>query len=159
DRQVSWIAEWQRAIEAEGFALRFSTTGPADELSGSVAAKLGNDDAGFECNQESSADIMARDPDVDFGHAWQFAKGLPQRSHLEVEYCSWIGAAIFAKVTGGKVFDPGADKLSTTKELLSSLREVEHDILQVEVELKKLEERPQEAHAPSPAVISVRLWR
>src|SRR5215831_9926482 len=74
DRQVSSIAEWQRAIEAEGFALRFSTTGPADELSGSVAAKLGNDDAGFECNQESSADIMARYPDVDFGHAWQFAK-------------------------------------------------------------------------------------
>ena len=70
DRQVSSIAEWQRAIEAEGFALRFSTTGPADELSGSVAAKLGNDDAGFECNQESSADIMARYPDVDFGHAW-----------------------------------------------------------------------------------------
>src|SRR5262249_54143866 len=86
-------------------------------------------------------------------------EGLPQRSHLEVEYCSGIGAAIFAKVTGGKGFDRGADKLSTTKELVSCLREVEHGILQVEVELKKLGERPQEAHAPSPAVISVRLWR
>jgi hypothetical protein len=66
---------------------------------------------------------------------------------------------IFAKITGGKVFDPRDRKLYAPEEVLSSLREIERDILQVEDELKKLKEQPRKAPASSPAVITVRLWK
>jgi hypothetical protein len=128
-------------------------------LSGYVPAKLGNDDAGFECDQARSAEIMAHYPDADFGHAWQFARVFRSGPHLKSNIASWIGAAIFAKVTSGRVFDPREGKLYAPEEALSSLREVEREILQVDADLKKLKERPRKGLASSPAVISVRLWK
>jgi hypothetical protein len=38
DRQIGSIAEWQQAIDAAGFALRFSTADTHNELSGHIAA-------------------------------------------------------------------------------------------------------------------------
>lgn len=159
DRQLGSITEWQQAIDKEGFALRLSTSGLSDEVSGRVPARFGHDDAGFECDQADSAALMARYPDVDFGHAWKFVRAFRSGPELKPNIASWIGAVIFANVTGGKVFDPQEGKLYAPEDVLSSLREVERDILQVEDELKKLNERPREAFAPSSAVISVRLWK
>ncbi len=159
DRQLGSIAEWQKAIDKEGFALRLSTSDFSDEVSGHVPARLGHDDAGFECDQADSAALMARYPDVDFGHAWKCVRAFRSGPDLKPNIASWIGAVIFANVTGGKVFDPQEGKLYAPEDVLSSLREVEGDILQVEDELKKLKERPRKAPVPSPAVISVRLWK
>jgi hypothetical protein len=79
---------------------------------------------------------------------WRFRSGPDLKSNV----ASWIGAATFAKVTGGKVFDPAEGKLYPPEDSLSSLGEVERDILQVE-------ERPRKSPAPSHAVISVRLCK
>jgi hypothetical protein len=159
DRQIGSVAEWQQAIDKEGFALRLSTSGLSDEVSGHVPAQLGNDDAGFECDQADSAELTARYSDVDFGHAWKFARAFRSVPNLKPNIASWIGAVIFAKVTGGKVFDPREGKLYAPEDVLSSLREVERDILQAEDELEKLKKQPRKALASSPAVISVRLWK
>jgi hypothetical protein len=159
DRPLVSIAEWQQAIDKEGFALRLSTERPFHSLSGHLPAQLGSDDASFECNQAESAEFMARYPDVDFGHAWKFGLAFRSGPDLKSNVASWIGAVVFAKATGGKVFDPQGGKLYMPEEVLSSLREVERNTLQVENELKKPNERQRKAFAPSPAVISVRLWK
>jgi len=156
--QVSSIAEWQQAIDKEGFALRLSTSGLFDEMNGHVQARLGHEDAGFECGQLDSAELLTRYSDVDFGHAWKFVRTFRSSSTLKSNIASWIGAATFANVTGGKVFDPQEGKLYAPEEVLSPLREAESNILQIEDEPKKLKEQPREAGAPSPAVINVRRW-
>jgi hypothetical protein len=157
DRQIGSIAEWQAAIDAEGFALRLSTSGLSNEVSGH--ARFGHDDAGFECDQADSAALMARYPAVDFGHAWRCVRAFRSGPDLKSNIVSWIGVVIFAKVAGRKVFDPQEGKLYAPEEALDPLREVERDILQVEDELKKLKERSRKAPDPSPAVICVRLWK
>ena len=159
DGRVGSIAEWQHAIDKEGFALRLSTHSHSSEVSGQVHARLGHDDAGFECDQVDSAELMARHSDVDFGHPWKLALAFRSGPDLKSNIASWIGAVIFARVTGGEVFDPQEGKLYAPEEVLSSLREVERDIRQVEDELKKLNEQPRKALTPSPAVITVRLWK
>jgi hypothetical protein len=159
DSQIGSIAEWQQAIEAEGFALRLSTDGSSDELSGQMAARFGNEDIGFEYNQVDVVGLMSRYTDVDFSHAWKFVRAFRSAPQLKPNVAAWIGAAIFAKLTGGKVFEPGADKLSMTEELLNSLRDVEHAVLEVEAERKELSLWPPKTLTPSPAVITVRLWK
>ena len=159
DSQIGSIAEWQQAIEAEGFALRLSTGDASDGLSGQMSARFGNEDVEFECEQVESDELMSRHSDVDFGHAWKFVRAFRGSPTLKQNVAAWISAAIFAKLTGGKVFDPGADRLSTAEELLSSLREVERAIFDVEAERKELSAWPPKALTPSPAVISVRLWK
>jgi hypothetical protein len=159
DRQLGSVAEWQEAIDKEGFALRLSTSGPIAGLSGYLPAKLGNDDASFGCDQADVAELMAHYSDADFGHAWKFAQAFRSGPDLKLNIASWIGAVIFAKVTGGKVFDPQKGKLYAPEEALTPLREVERDILEVEDELKKLKERPRTTPAQSPAVITVKLWK
>lgn len=159
DRRVGSMADWQRAIDNEGFALKLSTNSVTDELTGFLSAKLGNKDAGFECDQADAATLMARYPDVDFGHAWRFARVFRGDPDLKSNIASWVGAVIFAKVTGGKIFDPRDRKLYAPEQALDPLREFERDILQVEDELKKLRERPRRLSASSSAVISVRLWK
>jgi len=105
------------------------------------------------------AEFMSRYSDVDFGHAWRFVRAFRSAPQLKPNVAAWISAAIFAKVTSGKVSDPGADKLSVLKDLLGSLREVECAILELENEREKQKERPLNPLPSSPAVISVRLWR
>jgi hypothetical protein len=147
DRQLGSVAEWQQAIDKEGFAIRLSTSDLSDEMSGHVPARLGYDDAGFACDQADSTTLMARYPDVDFRHAWRCVRAFRSGPDLKSNVASWIGAVIFAKITGGKVFDPRDRKLYAPEEVLSSLREIERDILQVEDELKKLKEQPRKASA------------
>jgi hypothetical protein len=159
DRQIGSFAAWRQALNKEGFALRLSKNGPADELIGHVSAKLGKEYAGFECDQADSAEIMSHYPDVDFGQAWRFAWSFRSGPELRSNVASWIGAAILAKVTGGKVFEPPEVKPYSPEDVLGPLREVERDILQLEEDLKKLEDRPRTEANPSPAIISVRLWK
>jgi hypothetical protein len=128
-------------------------------MNGPVPAKLGNKDTGFECDQADSAKIMANYPHVDFGHAWKFARAFRSGPDLRSNVASWIGAVIFGQVTGGKIFDPRDRKLYAPEQALEPLREAERDILRVEDELRKLKERLRQASTPSPAVITVRLWK
>jgi hypothetical protein len=124
-----------------------------------VPARLGHDDAGFEYDQADAAALMARYLDIDFGHAWRFARVFRSGPDLKSNIASWIGAVIFAKIAGGKIFDPRDRKLYAPEQALGPLREFERDILLVEDELRKLKERPRITPAQSPAVITVRLWK
>jgi hypothetical protein len=98
DRQLGYIAEWQQASDKEGFALRLST-----ERLFHLPAQLGSDDSSFECDEADPAEFMACHSDVDLGRVWKFVRTFRSSPNLKPNIASWIGAVIFAKVTGGKV--------------------------------------------------------
>jgi hypothetical protein len=50
DQRLSSIAEWQQAIDAEGFALQLSRETPLDAVDGFLPAQLNREPTGFECN-------------------------------------------------------------------------------------------------------------
>jgi len=68
DRRLSSITEWQNAIEAEGFPLILSQATPFDQLSGGLAAMLGDKRTGFECDHWDASEVITEAPEVEFGH-------------------------------------------------------------------------------------------
>ena len=70
DRRLGSIADWQQAIDAEGFDLRLDTSRPFEALSGHLPAQRGAQHAGFECDHWDPHDIIDSYEHIDFGHPW-----------------------------------------------------------------------------------------
>ena len=79
DRRLGSIAEWQKAIEQEGFNLRLDASRPFEALSGHLPAWRGSEPAGFECDHWDPADLLDNDDlaDVEFGHRWTQTLAFP----------------------------------------------------------------------------------
>ena len=58
ERRLGSIAEWQQAIDAEGFDLRLDASRPFEKLSGHLPAQRGDQHAGFECDHWKPADVL-----------------------------------------------------------------------------------------------------
>src|SRR5262249_34404343 len=58
DRRLSSIADWQQAIDREGFDLRLDTSRPFAALSGHLPAHRGGEHAGFECDHWDAAETI-----------------------------------------------------------------------------------------------------
>src|SRR5262249_37652613 len=72
DRRLGSMAEWQQAIDREGFDLKLSQSRPIESLSGHLPAKRGDEHAGFECDHWDPAELLDAEElaDIDFGHRW-----------------------------------------------------------------------------------------
>src|SRR5688572_29972173 len=103
DRQVCSIADCQKAIDAEGFALRLATNRSFHEVSGHLPAQLDGEDVWFECDHFVAADLMAHYSDVDFGHAWKFVLAFRIGASFKAPLGAWIAAMAYARSTGGVV--------------------------------------------------------
>ena len=57
DRKLASIAQWQQAVDAEGFALRLSTEGSFEALRGFLPAQWSDRQAGFECFHDRAAEL------------------------------------------------------------------------------------------------------
>src|SRR5882757_4644093 len=99
DRALGTIAEWQQAIDAEGFDLRLDTSRPFDALSGHLPAHRGEKHAGFECDHWDSKDVMDEEfcPGVDFGHAWTRALAFRFGGDFHALWGAYAAAAAYAK--------------------------------------------------------------
>lgn len=159
DRQVSSMAEWQEAINKQGFPLRLSTKRPFAELGGHLPAQLDGEDIWFECDHFDAAELMAHYAEVDFGHAWKFVLAFRIGASLKAPLGAWIAATAYARATGGFVFDEIDGKLYTPEEGIEVCRVLDRDIPQLELQLKELRERPPGRLAPSPVTITVKLWK
>ena len=106
DRQLSSMAEWQHAIDAEGFALALSTARPIHSLEGFVPAQSGEMESGFECYHDDDSELLVAYASVDFGHPWRFALSFRWGGNLAACLAAYQAGAAYAKATGGVVFDP-----------------------------------------------------
>ena len=71
DRRLTSIADWQQAIDREGFNLRLDSSRPFEDLSGHLPAQRGSQHAGFECDHWDAAEIIDGYGDFDFGRRWK----------------------------------------------------------------------------------------
>ena len=135
DRQLASIAEWQQAIDQEGFALRLSTERPFDALSGHLPAQWDDKHAGFECDHWEASDIIDANPDVDFGRQWKHVLAFRFGGDFHALLGAYAAAAAYARATDGVVFDGEAGEVLTPEKAVQAARDIER-------ELPKMEERP-----------------
>ena len=157
DRQAGSMAEWQEAVEAEGFDLRLSTDRPFSELSGPLPAQLFGEDVRFACDHFVAATLMAHNAQVDFGHSWKFALAIRVGADLNPFLGAWIAAATYAKAVDGVVFDETEARVYTPEEALRFASCLLREIPRLQAELTKPRERTGDASKSSPTVISIRV--
>lgn len=105
DRRLSTTAEWQQAIDAEGFSLRLDPKCAAAETNGFVPAYFGDKLTGFECYQDDAGEMIDNYPDIDFGRRWAHALGLRIIGDHDELRAAFMAATAYARATGGVVWD------------------------------------------------------
>jgi hypothetical protein len=72
DKQLNTVAEWQAAINGEGYSLRLDVKIPIEALKGFLPVQLRDKKTGFECGCWAADKLMRAAPGVNFGHEWKF---------------------------------------------------------------------------------------
>lgn len=112
DRQLSSIAEWQAAIDAEGYTLELSAETPFRNLNGFLPCYLRKQLTGFECYHDNASEFMRAHSDIDFGRSWQNVLGFRWVGGKKNELrAAWIAATAYAQATDGVVFDDQEGKV------------------------------------------------
>jgi hypothetical protein len=105
DRRLASIAEWQQAIDREGFALRLDTSRPFEGLSGHLPAHRGGQHAGFECDHWDAAELIDGYNDIEFGHRWTENLAFRFGGDDFALWGAYAAATAYARATDGVVFD------------------------------------------------------
>jgi hypothetical protein len=125
DKRLASLAEWQEAIDAEGFGLELGAERSFDELRGHLPAQLGDERAGFECDHWDAADLMDTYPGLDYGRRWGHA--LAFRFGGDVHAClgAYMAATAYARATGGVVLACEELQLLMPQQALATARAIE----------------------------------
>ncbi len=130
DRQLNSIAEWQAAIDAEGYPLQLSSDMVFEKLSGFFPMHLRGELTGFECHHDDAAEFMQTYADVDFGRSWKYALGFRWLgSKVNELRAAWMAGTGYAQAIGGVIVDDQELKLHTPEQAREVVRSVERDFL------------------------------
>lgn len=121
DGRLDSIAEWQKAIDAEGFPLRLSGAGPL----GNLAANLHDEETSIECDAYDFNELKDAFKHVNFGRDWKYAVAFTWSSDFAEEIAAWMAAAAYAHATNGVIFDEQEGKIFTPEESLKIARDIE----------------------------------
>jgi hypothetical protein len=126
DSQLNSIADWQAAIDAEGYPLKLSEDIEFENLSGFLPVQLRGELTGFECYHDNAAEFIQQNSDVDFGHAWKFVLGFRWLgSKVEELRAAWMAGTAYAQAVQGEIFDAQEEKLRNAAEARDVVRDVE----------------------------------
>ena len=131
DKALSSVADWQQAIDAEGFKVKLDATVKFDTASGFVPALLHDKKSGFECFHDDVGELIetyADNPELDFGHVWKHALSFRLGSLAHEGISAFMAATAYAQATGGVVFDPQDGRIMTpsdSRELVSRWEKLE----------------------------------
>lgn len=127
DRQLGSIAEWQAAIDSEGYTLALKKDAHFENLNGFLPCELRGDLTGFECYHDDAAALMHNNADVHFGHDWKYALGLRWLGSKENEtLAAWMAGTAYARATGGIVANDQDIRLRTPAQSAEVVRDIEH---------------------------------
>ena len=141
DRQLGSIAEWQVAIDAEGYPLQLSTDAIFARLRGFLPMRLREQPSGCECYHDPANELIERWSDVDFGHAWKYALGFRWGGNFSEMQSAWMAATAFAAATNGIVIDDQESRIRTAAESRSEVDNIVRDIPKMEEFLRNLKLR------------------
>jgi hypothetical protein len=138
DRRLSSVAEWQQAINREGFDLRLYDSGPFAALKGYLPAHRGGRHAGFECDHWNAADLIDGYRNIDFRRRWTQALAFRVGADFDALWGALAAAAAYARATDGIVFDPVAGEVLPPAKAVESARQVERDLLRVQEAIEEI---------------------
>jgi hypothetical protein len=125
DRRLGSTAEWQQAIDAEGFPLRLDPACVLAEASGFFPAHFGEKLTGFECYHDDAAEMIASYPDIDFGRPWAHALGLRIIGDENELRAAFMAATAYARATGGVVWDGESGEVMSPDRAAEVTREID----------------------------------
>lgn len=127
DRQVSSIAEWQSAIDREGYPLRLAPDMQFEYLSGFLPSHLRGELTGFECFHEESARLVRDNPNIKFDHDWKYALAFVWLGSKWNELlAAWMAGTAYIHATDGMIYDSEQGKFVTPEEARQIVHELEH---------------------------------
>ena len=127
DRRLTTTAEWQQAIDAEGFPLRLDPACVLDEASGFFPAHVGDTPTGFECFHDSAGELIDEYSDIDFGRRWTHALGLRIGGDYDELRAAFMAAAAYARATGGVVWDGESGEVMSPDRAAEEARQIDAD--------------------------------
>jgi hypothetical protein len=125
DKKLSEIADWQAAINAEGFDLVLDTSRPFEALHGYLPAHRGEKLAGFECDHWDPTDILNTYDDIEFGRRWSATLAFRFGGRFHELWGAYAAAAAYARATDGVVFDTEEGRVMTPDEAAEVARSSE----------------------------------
>lgn len=138
DSQLETVADWQAAIDGEGYPLRLDANKPIESLKGFLPALLRERKTGFECDVWPAKEFMREVSGVDFGHEWKHVLAFRWGSNLNQVPAVWIAAAAYAKATNGVVFDEEQGKIHSAADARTVVGEIEREMPEMEAMLRQL---------------------
>lgn len=142
DRRLTSTADWQRAIEAEGFPLRLDSAVRLEDASGFFPATLRDQQTGFECFHDDATEMIESLGDKIFDRPWHFALGFRwMGSSMEELQAAWMAATAYAAATDGVVFDGEEGKVHTPEQARQQIAAILCDVRRLE-EISKRSETP-----------------
>jgi hypothetical protein len=105
DRRLTSTAEWQRAIDAEGFPLKLDPGVALEKISGFLPGYFGDKLTGFECHHDDPVEFFQSHADSDFGRRWSHVLGLRIIGNYAEQRAVWMAATAYARATEGVVWD------------------------------------------------------
>lgn len=138
DRRLNSIAEWQRAINAEGFPLQLARDVDLSTVSGFLSADLKNKRTGFECYQDEAWEMMESLGRSNFDRDWKFALGLRWGPDFAAVDSAWMAATAYAAATGGVIFDYEEAEIFTPDQGRELIRRFEREQPALDALIKKV---------------------
>jgi hypothetical protein len=126
------IAEWQKAIDAEGFPLGLSDADPTRNL----AAQLPHEETSIEYGIYDFGELKSTYKRVNFGHEWKYVIAFTWSSDFSEEIAAWMAATAYARAVEGVIFDEQEGKLFTPDESVKIVREIERRRPEMEAALR-----------------------
>jgi hypothetical protein len=127
DRRLASTAEWQRAIDAEGFPLRLDPECSLNETNGFFPAHFGDKLTGFECYHDDAAEMIGNYPEIDFGRPWAHALGLRIIGDHDELRASFMAATAYARAAGGVVWDGESGEVMSPDRTAEVTREIDRN--------------------------------
>jgi hypothetical protein len=126
DRTLDSVAEWQRAIDAEGFALRLSDDVPPSEINGVWLGRLHGEQTDFEFHPRDAQETMEFCGPEKFDRKWKYAfEFIWGGRNINNSTAAWMAATAYARATGGIVYDGEEGKPFSPAAALDVARDLE----------------------------------
>lgn len=126
DRQLGSIAEWQAAIDAEGYPLDLKKDTSFENLNGFLPCHLRGELTGFECYHDNATALMRNNASLNFGRDWKYALGFRWLGSKENEtLAAWMAGTAYARVTDGIVANDQDSRIRAAAESADVVRNIE----------------------------------
>jgi len=142
DRTLDSIAEWQQAIDAEGFRLRLSDDVPPSEIGGKWLGQLHNELTDFEFHARDAQEMMEFYGTEKFDRKWKYAFAFIWGGlNVNNSTAAWMAAIAYARATGGVIYDDEEGKLFSPAAALDVARDLEQFLPELRERKQRLMQR------------------